>query len=59
MRQRHPAFELVDVERVVGERVGERRDRPLARIVHPRLRSAVGAREPGRAIVVGRHGDEV
>ena len=54
--QRDPPLELLDVERVVGERVRERRDRPLARLVHARQRGAVGTHEPGRAFVVGRHG---
>ena len=30
VRARHPPLELLDVERVVGEPLGERRDRPLA-----------------------------
>ena len=42
LRHRHPAFELVDVQRVVREMIGQARDDPFARLLRPPDQRAVG-----------------
>ena len=58
LRDRDPAFELVDVQRVVREVIGQPRDHPFARLLRPPDQRAVGRAQAGGP-VPGRHARSV